>query len=98
MAKAKTLKCSKCDRTFSMPGHLGRHMVAMHGATPKTKPAKKGKIGRRGRPRGKRPGRPKGISKKMGLANMTIDQLAQLIDAAKDEAQRRIGQLQRAFE
>lgn len=36
MPKAKSLRCAKCGRTFSMPGHLGRHMAAMHGAVPKT--------------------------------------------------------------
>ncbi len=43
---AKTLKCPKCQRTFSMAAHLGRHMAASHGG--------KGKVGR---PPG-RPGRP----------------------------------------
>jgi len=27
-----THKCPKCDRTFSMPAHVARHMNAMHGA------------------------------------------------------------------
>lgn len=95
MAKAKTLKCTKCGKSFSMPAHLGRHMSTIHGAQPKTR---KAKTGRRGRPPGKRVGRPKGISKKMGLTDMTIDQLAELIEAARAEAQRRIGQLQKAFD
>ncbi len=34
MAKAKKLKCPKCERTFSMPAHLGRHMRTIHGAKP----------------------------------------------------------------
>jgi hypothetical protein len=28
--QAKPLKCSKCDRTFALPLHLGRHMTTMH--------------------------------------------------------------------
>jgi len=32
MAKRKTLKCSKCDRKFSMAAHLARHMSTTHGA------------------------------------------------------------------
>ncbi len=31
MAKRKNFKCPKCDRTFGMAPHLGRHMATMHG-------------------------------------------------------------------
>lgn len=77
-----------------MPAHLGRHMSAMHGVKPKTKAAKKGRRGRRGR----RPGRPKGMASKLGLANLTMEELGQLLAAAKSEAQSRIAELQMAFE
>jgi hypothetical protein len=32
MAKRKNFKCPKCDRTFGMAPHLGRHMATMHGS------------------------------------------------------------------
>ena len=49
MAKGK-FKCTKCERSFSMPAHLARHESAMHSAKPRSKGAgpKRGK--RRGRP------------------------------------------------
>lgn len=28
----RTLKCPKCDRRFSLPAHVARHLSAMHGA------------------------------------------------------------------
>ena len=40
MAKKK-LKCSKCDRTFSLPAHLARHVNTTHGKSTKKKVAKK---------------------------------------------------------
>jgi len=46
----KNLKCPKCDRKFSMPGHLARHMNATHGMK---RTAARAKSGRKpGRPRG----------------------------------------------
>ena len=51
-------KCEKCDRTFAMAAHLGRHMSTIHGAAKKA-----GKSG----PKAKRgPGRPKGSGRKVG--------------------------------
>ncbi len=52
MARRGTLKCPKCDRTFSMPAHLGRHMAAVHGA----------RSARGGAPRGRAPGRPRVVT------------------------------------
>ena len=51
----KKFKCSKCDRSFSMAGHLGRHMSAMHTRKGKKTVAKsKPRKGKRkvGRPKG----------------------------------------------
>ena len=43
----KTLRCSKCDRKFSMPAHLARHMAASHGVKKRTGRAKtKPRVGR----------------------------------------------------
>jgi hypothetical protein len=41
--KTPTFKCPKCDQTFAMAMHLGRHMTTKHGQAPKKatkKPAK----------------------------------------------------------
>lgn len=39
----KTLSCSKCDRKFSMPAHLARHMSAAHGRRKKVRRPKRRK-------------------------------------------------------
>ncbi len=33
MSRPSKLRCPRCDRTFRMPAHLGRHMKAIHGRT-----------------------------------------------------------------
>ena len=89
----KKFKCSKCDRSFSMAGHLGRHMSAIHGAG-KAKAASKKKTKRRA---GKKAGRPTGLVSRLGLRNMTLDQLQELIAAAREQGRRKIGELREAF-
>jgi len=89
----KTLKCPRCDRTFGMPGHLARHMNAIHKRKRKKTVKKKAGRGRRG----KRVGRPKGPAARMGLGKMTVEQLTQVIAAARAEAQRKIADLERAI-
>lgn len=91
--KRGTIKCPKCDRTFSMPWHLGRHMSAIHGIRKKKKGAMKVRSGRKGR----RPGRSAGVAARLGLQEMTSAELSQLITAAKQEAQRRLSDLQKAL-
>ncbi len=90
----KTFKCSKCDRSFKMAGHLARHLSATHGAKKrKTKVAKKAK--RRGKKRTmKRAGRPKGSTSRLGLKKMSLEQLTQLIDAARGEARSRLAEIE----
>ena len=87
------LKCSRCGKTFSMAMHLGRHMSAIHGMRKKKKGAMKVRRGRKGR----RPGRPAGVASRLGLQEMTSAELSQLITAAKQEAQRRLSDLQKAL-
>jgi hypothetical protein len=53
MAKKKMLKCSKCNRRFSMPAHLARHQKTIHGIGGRGKAAAKRKV-RVGRPKGVR--------------------------------------------
>ena len=40
MAEGK-FKCSKCDRSFSMAAHLGRHISTIHAAKTSKKTGKK---------------------------------------------------------
>jgi len=90
----KTFKCSKCDRSFKMAGHLAWHMQSMHGAKKKrkTKTAKKAKW--RGKRTMKKAGRPKGSTSRLGLKTMTLEQLTQLIDAARGEARSRLAEIE----
>lgn len=89
MAKPKNIKCPKCDRRFSIQAHLVRHMTTTHGTG-----SKKAGPGRRGR----RPGRRSRLGTGMGkagfdFAGFSLTQLCTLIDAAREEAKRRLESL-----
>ena len=87
-----TLRCKKCDKTFSRPGPFAWHMQSMHGAKKKTKTLKKAK--RRGKKRTmKKAGRPKGAASRLGLKTMSLEQLTQLIDAARVEARSKLAEI-----
>ncbi len=89
----KTIKCKKCDKTFTRPGPFAWHMQSMHGAKKKTKVAKTAK--RRGKKRTmKKAGRPKGSTSRFGLKTMSLEQLTQLIDAARYEARSRLAEIE----
>ena len=91
----KTFKCSKCDRSFKMAGHLARHQSATHGKKTKKKTTTAKKAKRRGKKRTmKRAGRPKGSTSRFGLKTMNLDQLMQLIDAARGEARGRLAEIE----
>ena len=92
----KTFKCSKCDRTFTRPGPFAWHMQSMHGAKKKKKATAK-KAKRRGKKRAKRAGRPKGAASRLGLKTMSLEQLTQLIDAARTEARQKLAALEEAI-
>ena len=94
----KTFKCSKCDRSFKMAGHLAWHMQSMHGTKKKrkTKTAKKAK-GRGKKRTMKRAGRPKGTGSRFGLKKMSLEQLTQLIDAARREARTRLADIEESI-
>lgn len=87
MAKS-IFRCSKCDRTFSMPAHLARHASAIHGAKRGRKSA-----GRKTSRVKARVGRPKGIRAKVGRppkrsavrARRTLgDESARLLSGMRD--------------
>ncbi|MBN1346547.1 MAG: C2H2-type zinc finger protein [Phycisphaerae bacterium] len=88
-AKSKKLKCDVCGKMFLMPAHLGRHMTAMHGTEAKTKRRRSAAAAFLGGKR-RRPGRPPAIASRFGLNALSMDELAALISAARDEAGRRL--------
>lgn len=90
MAK-KPFQCPRCDRSFSMKAHLARHVSAMHTKKRrgKAKPRKIRKTKRvRGRPRG---------AAGLGLRTLSLEELGDLIVAARAEARRRVTGLQKAL-
>ncbi len=89
----KTFKCSKCDRSFKMAGHLARHLSATHGAKKNRKTTKKAKRQPMKRT-AKKLGRPKGSTSRLGLKKMSLEQLTQLIDAARVEARSRLADIE----
>ena len=99
----KSFKCSKCSRSFKMKAHLARHMSAGHGKkkTIKKKVAKKRAGPKRAkkvrRQKTKAVGRPKGATARLGLRNMSLEQLIELIAAARGEARRKIAELRKAM-
>lgn len=96
--KAATFKCVKCGKAFAMAMHLGRHMTTIHGQARKVvKPTKAKKAAKGGARKGRRVGRPPGVAGRLGLRTMSLEQLVDVISAAKVEAGLRIGELQRAL-
>ncbi len=91
----KTFKCSKCDRSFKMAGHLARHQSATHGKKTKKKTTTAKKAKRRCKKRTiKRSGRPKVSVSRFGLKTMSLEKLTQLIDSARGEARRRLAEIE----
>ena len=102
----KRFKCSKCDRSFSMAAHLARHMNSTHASPQKKAAAKRKKKAKRPKvakklgkakkvkkAKRKTAGRPKGAAARLGLRNMTLEQLMAVIAAARAEARRKISEL-----
>ncbi len=108
MASAK-YRCRRCKRSFSMAAHLARHNSTIHSR--KKKKATKKKAAKRGRPpkktgvrRGRPPkkvgakrGRPKGVTTRFKLRELSLDQLSELILAARQAARQKLAELQAAF-
>ena len=91
MAKKK-FKCPKCDRSFSMAAHLARHTTTMHATKRKTKTKKaaKRKVGRPKKTGARRMGPPTSVERKFGVRNMSLDELGNLISAARAAARDKI--------
>ncbi len=100
-----SFKCSKCERVFSMKAHLARHESTIHASPGARAAAKRLKVkmgkkkpGRKPGPKtGRKPGRPSGLAARVGLRDMTLEQLTELISAARAEAQMKIAEYQQAF-
>ena len=91
-----TLRCKKCDKTFTRPGPFAWHMQSMHGAKKKARVVKKAK--RRGKKRTmKKGGRPKGVGTRFGLKTMSLERLTELIDAARGEARSRLADIEESI-
>ena len=86
MARQKRIKCSKCDRRFSMQAHLARHMYTMHGADGrKAVPVRKGrKVRRRSMSTATL------AAATFDFAGLSLTQVCTLIDLARAEAKRRL--------
>ena len=99
----KSFKCSKCSRSFKMKAHLARHMSAGHGKKKavKKKVAKKRAGAKRAkkirRRKAKAVGRPKGVASRLGLRNMSLEQLAGLLAAVRAEARRKLAEARKAM-
>jgi ribosomal protein S14 len=99
--KAAKYKCEKCGKEFAMAMHLGRHMTTIHGQAAKAAKAAKAVRPQRtaaaGTRSGRRIGRPAGFIRRMGLKDMSLEQLIEVIAAAKEEAGQRIAAFQEAI-
>jgi hypothetical protein len=88
--KAAKFKCEKCGKQFAMAMHLGRHRTTIHGQ-------KRKKVAKRAARKSRRGGRPSGVVGRLGLRSMSLDQLVEVIAAAKAEAASRLTELQQAI-
>lgn len=99
MARAK-YRCRRCKRSFSMAAHLARHNSTIHGSKKKKKTTTKKTGVRRGRPpkkAGVRRGRPKGVTTRFKLRELSLDQLSELILAARQAARQKLAELEADF-
>jgi len=77
-------RCSHCSRTFKMPAHLARHQSSHEAKKPAAKT-------------GKGVGRSSGRGAGINLSAVSLEDLSRIIQAARDEASRRIAELQKAM-
>ena len=100
MAK-KRFKCSKCDRTFSMAAHLARHM-STHASSKKKAAARRSrqakKVWKARKAKKKTVGRPKGATARLGLRNMSLEQLSDLLTAVRVEMRRQLAEIRKAVQ
>jgi len=95
MARTK-LRCTKCNRKFSMPAHFARHMNAIHGMGGQRRGSSK--------TAGRRPGRPKGSKNKIAPSSATSvsavgsDDIVQQLENYRLDLENRRQQIDHALE
>ena len=83
-----------------MAAHLARHKSTIHASKSKKKAARKPtrpKRKVRRRRTVKRAGRPKGVAARLKLQGLTLEQLGQLIAAARVQARRKMAEVKKAL-
>lgn len=92
MARKSIFKCGRCKRTFKMAAHLARHMTT-HGVekTTKRKYAKRA-VGSR-----TRVDRPTGVVARLGLRELGLEQLTEVMTAVRLEASRKLAKAEAAL-
>jgi hypothetical protein len=87
--------CPECGRSFKMGAHLARHRSVRHGVASKASMAARAQKGvkKAGR-RGRRPG----IAGRFALHTLSLEELGQLVQASKAEAQRKLDEYRRALQ
>ena len=94
-------KCEKCGKPFGMAMHLGRHMTTIHGQAPQggkaAKPQQAKKAAKVGARKRGRVGPAAGVAGRLGLRDLTLDQLVEVIAAAREEGQRRIAEMKQVL-
>lgn len=88
-------KCAKCSRAFSMAAHLARHTSTIH-ATNATR-AKAEARRKLKRPGHVKAGRPTIVSSRLRLHELSFEQLRQVVESVRDEAQRRLSDFEEVF-
>jgi len=91
--KKETYKCPECGKSFKLAMHLGRHRCAVHGKQPVGEARSKKRLAPTAQPAPRR-GRPGGIAGRLGLHNLTLEELVEVIAGAKQEAARRLAAFQ----
>jgi uncharacterized C2H2 Zn-finger protein len=101
MARRKSImgvfKCPQCTRKFSMKAHLQRHLNTIHSSPEARAQASARRASQASTPGRRSAGRPSAIVTKLGLRGMSLEQLKEVIDAAKSEAQVRLAEMQQTF-
>lgn len=96
----KTFRCPKCGRTFSMAGHLGRHMSAIHGRSmsggAKRGPKPGARKGKRGAAKGKAAG--KTVSDSWAHLVAKVGEYGQELEAQFSALGKRVQAARHAFE
>ncbi len=90
-----TFNCPKCERVFGMQAHLARHLSTIHASAADKAAKARAKVTKK--THSAPVGRPSGLVSRLGLRDMTLEQLGEVIRLARIEAQRKLVELQATF-